>query len=101
VFDLVLEVTKQRDETKSEYLERILNYGSRNAMLLKCADRISNLTDLHRDTHSNQNIADYLDQTEKYVIPMAEKVNPFMVIELTDLVARRKEILRIMEEHKS
>lgn len=101
VVDLVLEVTKQKDETKSEYLERILNHGSRNAMLLKCADRISNLTDLHRDTHTNQGIADYLDQTEKYVIPMAGKVNPFMVIELADLVARRREILKIMEEHKA
>ena len=101
VVDLVLEVTKQKDETKSGYLERILNQGSRNAMLLKCADRISNLTDLHRDTHTNQGIADYLDQTEKYVIPMAGKVNPFMVIELTDLVARRREILKIMEEHKT
>jgi GTP pyrophosphokinase len=101
VVDLVLEVTKQKDETKSGYLERILNQGSRNAMLLKCADRISNLTDLHRDTHTNQGIADYLDQTEKYVIPMAGKVNPFMLIELTDLVARRREILKIMEEHKA
>lgn len=101
VVDLVLEVTKQKDETKSEYLERILVHGSRNAMLLKCADRISNLTDLHRDTHTNQGIADYLDQTEKYVIPMAGKVNPFMVIELADLVARRREILKIMEEHKA
>lgn len=69
-------------------------------MILKCADRISNLTDLHRDTHADQSISEYLDQTEKYVIPMAEKVNENMVRELTDLVAKRREIVRIMPDRK-
>jgi len=101
VVDLVLEVTKRKDETKSEFLQRILNTGSRNAMLLKCADRISNLTDLHRDTHTEESISDYLDQTEQFVIPMARKVNLNMVRELTDLVAKRKEILKIMEGGKN
>jgi len=101
VVELVLEVTKRKDDTKSQYLQRLLNNGSRNAMLLKCADRISNLTDLHRDTHTDQNISDYLDQTEQFVIPMAQKVNKDMVIELTDLVAKRRGILKIMEEGKS
>jgi (p)ppGpp synthase/HD superfamily hydrolase len=96
VVDLVLEVTKRREETKFQYLHRILSTGSRNAMLLKCADRISNLTDLHRDTHTEQKISDYLDQTEKFVIPMARRVNEDMVLELTDLVARRREILRML-----
>jgi len=98
VVELVLEVTKRNDETKAEYLERVLKTGSRNALLLKCADRISNLTDLHRDTHTTQKISDYLDQTEKYVIPMAEKVNKDMVIELTDLVAKRRKILNIVKD---
>ncbi len=69
-------------------------------MLLKCADRISNLTDLHRDTHTEQKISDYLDQTEQFVIPMARKENADMVIELTDLVAKRREILRMLEDEK-
>ncbi len=97
VVDLVLEVTKRADESKEDYLRRILDNGSRNAMILKCADRISNLTDLHRDTHSEQGISEYLDQTEKYVIPMARKVNWDMVIELNDLVARRRMIILMME----
>jgi (p)ppGpp synthase/HD superfamily hydrolase len=97
VVELVLEVTKRRDEIKSQYLQRVLGKGSDNALLLKCADRISNLTDLHRDTHTDQNIIDYLDETEKYVIPMALKVNSNMVIELTDLVAKRRKILEIMK----
>ncbi len=100
VIDLVMEVTRQKGEPKSVYLQRILTTGSEKAMILKCADRISNLTDLHRDTHSDQNITDYLDQTEEFVIPMAEKVNLNMVIELTDLVAKRRELLKILEERK-
>ena len=98
VVDLVLEVTKQKNEAKEHYLQRILEKGSRKAMLLKCADRISNLTDLHSDTHSDQSITDYLNQTEKFVIPMAQKVNADMVIELTDLVRRRRRLVKIMEE---
>jgi len=97
VVDLVLEVTKQNWETKEEYLQRILYTGSKNAMLLKCADRISNLTDLHRDTHSKQKIADYLDQTEKYVLPMARIVNDDMLIELTDMVDKRRKIIRMLD----
>jgi len=98
VVELVLEVTKRKEETKAQYLQRVLHIGSRNAMLLKCADRISNLTDLHRDTHSDQKISDYLDQTEQFVIPMAQRVNADMVIELTDLVAKRRKMLSVMEE---
>ena len=101
VVELVLEVTKRKEETKIQYLQRILATGSRNAMLLKCADRISNLTDLHRVTHTNQKISDYLDQTEQFVIPMAKKWNANMVIELSDLVTKRREILKMMEDDKS
>jgi len=100
VVALVLEVTRRKDETKSQYLQRVLEFGSRNALLLKCADRISNLTDLHRDTQTIEHISGYLDQTENYIIPMAKQVNPDMLIELTDLVARRRRIIKIMEGHQ-
>jgi (p)ppGpp synthase/HD superfamily hydrolase len=93
VVDLVLEVTRHPEETKSDYLQRILENGSSRALILKCADRISNLTDLHRDTDSDLKIAEYLDQTERYVVPMAEKVNQDLVFELKDLIARRRLIL--------
>jgi len=98
VLDLVKEVTRPVDMPKADYLKRILEQGSRRAKLLKCADRISNLTDLHRDTHSDQKITDYLDQTEKYVIPMAMEVNNDMLIELTDLVKRRRTLVKILQE---
>ncbi|MCU0371178.1 MAG: hypothetical protein MUC31_07165, partial [Bacteroidales bacterium] len=96
VVDLVLEVTRRKEETKAQYLQRVLETGSVRARILKCADRISNLTDLHRDTHPDHKISDYLDQTEQYILPMARQVNPDMVIELTDLITRRRNILRRM-----
>jgi GTP pyrophosphokinase len=95
VVDLVLEVTKRQGETKREYLQRVLEQGSEKAKILKCADRISNLTDLHLDTHTNFKISEYLDQTEEFVIPMAKQVNANMVIELSDLVAARRELCRL------
>jgi (p)ppGpp synthase/HD superfamily hydrolase len=98
VLELVKEVTRPEWMIKADYLKRILEHGSRNAKLLKCADRISNLTDLHRDIQSDEKISGYLDQTEKYVIPMARQVNEDMVKELTDLVDRRRKLLKIIEE---
>jgi (p)ppGpp synthase/HD superfamily hydrolase len=100
VLELVKEVTRPEWMPKADYLKKILEQGSYNAKLLKCADRISNLTDLHSDTQSAQKISDYLDQTEKYIIPMAQQVNNDMFIELTDLARRRREFLKIMEEYK-
>ena len=98
VVELVLEVTKSKEESKVEYLWRVLNLGSKKAKILKSADRISNLTDLHRDTHSDQKISDYLDQTEQYVIPMAKEVNADMVIELTDLIEKRRKLLKYIKD---
>ncbi|HXK57092.1 MAG: hypothetical protein KDI74_14120 [Gammaproteobacteria bacterium] len=95
VVDLVLEVTRRREETKAQYLQRVLETGSVRAKTLKCADRISNLTDLHRDTHPNHKITDYLIQTEQFILPMAREVNADMVIELTDLITKRREILDV------
>jgi GTP pyrophosphokinase len=98
VLALVKEVTRPEEMSKEIYLKKILEHGSRNAKILKCADRISNLTDLHRDTHSDQKINEYLDQTEKYVIPMAREVNADMLFELTDLVRRRRKMVKILHD---
>jgi len=92
VATLVLEVTKTKDETKEEYLQRLLEKGSKNAKILKCADRISNLTDLHLDTHTAGKILEYLEQTEKYVLPMAREVNTNFEKELSDLIIKRKNL---------
>jgi (p)ppGpp synthase/HD superfamily hydrolase len=94
VLALVKEVTRPDEMPKEQYLKGILEHGSRRAKILKCADRISNLTDLHRGIKSDSEISNYLDQTEKYVIPMAEEVNENMAKELKDLVARRRLFLK-------
>ncbi len=96
VVDLVLEVTRKKTESKAAYLGRILENGSRDARILKVADRISNLTDLHRDVYSYEKMARYLDQTETYVVPMAREVNHNMVRELSDLIQKRREMLHCL-----
>lgn len=96
VLDLVAEVTRPKGMTKPDFLKGILEHGSYNAKLLKVADRISNLTDLHRDHYSKKKMTDYLDQTEKFVLPMAAEVNTNMAIELGDLIANRRKQLNYL-----
>lgn len=90
VVALVEEVTRRPGQTKLEYLDIIRKHGSRKAKILKVADRISNITDLHLDIMIQEKMANYLDQTINYIYPMAEDVNHLMAIELHDLVERRK-----------
>ncbi len=96
VVDLVLEVTRKPFETKAAYLRKILERGSHEAKILKVADRISNLTDLHRDIYSDEKMLKYLNETEQYVVPMAMEVNRDMVRELSDLITKRRELLGVI-----
>jgi (p)ppGpp synthase/HD superfamily hydrolase len=100
VIDLVLLVTRRSNETKSEYLQRILNSNSPNSLnswILKCADRISNLTDLQLGFFTEHKIAQYLDETEEYIIPMARKANQnHMLFELNDLIDKRRRLISKM-----
>lgn len=97
VVDLVLEVTRPKGMLKTEFLKRILDHGSRNAKILKVADRISNLTDLHRDHYTKKKMTDYLNQTEKYILPMALEVNSNMATELKDLIFKRRKQLNYVK----
>ena len=90
VYKLVAEVTRTKNETKDEFLERILLQGSENSKILKCADRISNLTDLHTDIFDKEFIHKYIEETKRWVYPMAEQVNKNMLIELKDIIHRRE-----------
>lgn len=90
VYKLVMEVTKIKNEDKNIFLERILANGSKNAKILKCADRISNLTDLHSDIFDKEFIKKYILETKNWVVPMAEEVNKDMLYELKDLIHRRE-----------
>jgi (p)ppGpp synthase/HD superfamily hydrolase len=97
VVDLVLEVTRPKAMSKANFLKRILETGSRNAKILKVADRISNLTDLHRDHYSKKTMSNYLNLTEKYVLPMAEQVDMNMTLELKDLIEKRRNQLNFIK----
>lgn len=92
VTSLVLEMTRDENESKATYLKRILETGSFNAKILKVADRISNLTDLNQSIFSDIKITKYLDESEQYVLPMAHQVNQDMVLELTDLIKKRRSL---------
>ena len=96
VVDLVKEVTKPAGISKINFLKGILEHGSRNAKILKVADRISNLTDLHRDQYSRKEMRQYLDQTEQLILPMAAEVNKDMATELKDLIDKRRKRLNLL-----
>lgn len=95
VLELVLEVTRRKPETKEDFLKRILFEGSDSAKVLKIADRISNLTDLHPDIFDKEYIKNMIADTKKWVIPMAEKVNQDMLFELQDLLRRRESNMKL------
>ncbi len=92
VLQLVLEVTRN-SEPKSEYLNRIATSGSLRAKILKVADRISNLIDLHRDIFREEYIENYLEETLANVYPIALEVNENMAYELKDLIDRRRRLI--------
>lgn len=91
VVKLVLEVTRRGGETKSDFLKRILESGSREAKVLKVADRISNLIDINLTLQDKKFVTKYLKETEDFVLPMARQVNGFMVIEIQDLIKMRRD----------
>ena len=92
VLKLVREVTRQDDESKKEFLCRILNDGSQQAKILKCADRISNMISLGFVTDPAF-IERYCDETEYFILPMAIQVDFPMYQELINLIITRRRYL--------
>ncbi len=103
VVQVVKELSRNKQlQTKKEYLEFLLRSGSAQARIVKLADRISNLTDLHLFVFSKENAQSYIEQTELYILPMVSSLldEPLtdyqknMVIEmgkeLHDLIVIRK-----------
>jgi (p)ppGpp synthase/HD superfamily hydrolase len=90
VYDLVLEVTRFPGETKGEFLTRILENGSRNAKVLKVADRISNMISLGFVVNTAF-ISRYTEETVRYIFPIAENVDKAMLTELQSLVESRRQ----------
>ena len=95
VYDLVLQVTRNPGETKAEFLMRIRESGSKNAKILKCADRISNMIALGFVVNT-EFIARYTEETVQYIFPIAEEVDKNMHRELESLVASRRKYLSMI-----
>ncbi|MDR2304684.1 MAG: HD domain-containing protein [Treponema sp.] len=93
VYDLVLEVTRNPGETKPEFLTRIYETGSRNARILKVADRISNMISLGFVVNYDF-IGRYTEETVRYIFPIAAGVDKAMLNELESLVNSRRKYLQ-------
>jgi len=92
VYKLVLEVTRREGETKPDFLTRIKETGSHNAKVLKVADRISNMISLGF-VNNLEFVERYINETERYLLPIAQEVSQYMFRELSDLVKSRRKYL--------
>ena len=96
VYALVQEVTIRiqdgRREPKSQYLERVMRFGSDRARRLKLADRISNLISLGF-VNDREFVERYLRETRTCILPYAAAISEDMHRELSDLTANRERAL--------
>jgi (p)ppGpp synthase/HD superfamily hydrolase len=92
VYELVMQVTRLPEETKPQFLTRILETGSRQAKVLKVADRISNMIALGFVINTDF-IHRYTEETEQFIFPIAEQVDKSMLSELKSLVVSRRKYL--------
>lgn len=92
VYRLVLEVTRRPVESKEDFLVRIFRFGSDQAKVLKSADRISNMISLGYVTDA-EFARRYVEETERYIYPIAQTVNAGMLSELRSLVDSRRGML--------
>ena len=97
VYKLVLEVSRRPGESKTDFLKRIYIEGSDNACLIKAADRIANLSDC-QFLMEKSFIARLCEESERYVIPIAERVCKDMVTEIADLIAHARKVLSALEQ---
>ncbi|MCL2266225.1 MAG: hypothetical protein FWC17_00495 [Treponema sp.] len=97
VYNLVMEVSRRHGESKPEFLMRIRESGSPSAKILKVADRISNMISLGF-VNNLEFVERYINETEKYLLPLAAEVDHNMNRELTDLVSSRR---RYLEDFRS
>ncbi len=114
VVALVLELTRDaKKETKKEYLDRLIRHSSPQAKIIKLADRISNLTDLHLFVFPKEQTQSYLEQTESFILPMVDqlmiseipeehkKMVQEMKNEIEDLVFIRRTYLKEFHTYES
>jgi GTP pyrophosphokinase len=104
VYALVQEVTVRVvdgvREPKSQYLSRVMEFGSHRARHLKLADRISNLVSLGFVT-DRAFVERYLLETRTSILPYAAAINADMHRELSDLVSNREQGLKTWQPEPS
>lgn len=102
VYELAMEVTQDKSihDNKSLFLKKILDEGTVKAKILKCADRISNLTELNHDAFNRHDMLRTLADTRNYILPMAKQVDENMFRELRDLIRHRETILSLKVQIK-
>jgi GTP pyrophosphokinase len=107
VLEGVEEITIRNYETKEEYLQRLISSKYDRVKIIKGADRISNFTDLNTDFTNIEKIRITCEQTNEIIIPMLQSVKMFeyhaenMIIELTDLIYNRMEIIKNFQKNLS
>lgn len=104
VLALVGEVTRRigadgKKEPKGEFLTRIMTTGSRQARLLKMADRIANLVSIGY-VHDPKFVMRTLLETRQFILPYAAAVHPDMHREMSDLVKLREDALMANQWHR-
>jgi (p)ppGpp synthase/HD superfamily hydrolase len=100
VYDLVQEVTRRPGEAKPDFLTRVRKKGSNNAKILKVADRISNMISLGF-VNNLEFVERYINETERYLLPIAEEASQYMLRELSDLVISRRKYLEDFRHFKT
>lgn len=100
VLELVREVTRLEGESKEDFLGRIRRHGSKQAKVLKVADRISNMVALGL-VNDLTFVKRYILESALYVFPIAQEVDANMAKELRDLISSRMDLLaqRILNTH--
>jgi len=81
VQELSIRVTDRQKEPKSVFLERIMQEGSRNARLIKLADRLSNINSLPT-TNDLEFKKRYIEETRKHIIPYSYSIDKNIAFEL-------------------
>lgn len=93
ILNLVKQVSKQPSETKQEFLKRVAE-SSREARLIKTADRIDNVVNSGTGHHSDpKDLEKLLSETIEFVLPLAESVDIDMANELRELVRMKRKLI--------
>jgi (p)ppGpp synthase/HD superfamily hydrolase len=81
VYEISIRVDNDKEEPRSQFLERIMKEGSQKARILKLCDRLSNINSLMA-TLDHQFISRYLEETREHILPYAAGIDKNIAGEL-------------------